>query len=823
MIRWILLSIALLSPSWINFGPRANNDKSATIVMADELRTGNEDDADQKHLQPSVGTIQQTSTLAQLMEESCIECHGVNNPASELNLESLELEGITESKIIWEKVVRKLQSGQMPPSHSQPVEPGLLDSALAELIEILDQDSRVNPNPGRTATFRRITRFEYQNAIRDLLGVTIDSASLLPADEISHGFDNVTVEELPPALINRYVSAAQRISRLAVGNSSGQATAITIRLPPDRTQEEHVHGLPLGTRGGINIPYDFPNRGKYQVTIRLTRDRNEHVEGLKKKADLDLLVDNHLAHQFSIHPPRGSSAQKDDYTRPSHDNVDQHLNAMIFVEAGHHELGITFPKTSASLLETKRQPLDVHYNMYRHPRINPAIFQVSIRGPIDSPHPEAAKESSVRSPILSPWPENSSEENPCAVKILTNVMRRAYRRTITNSDLEKPLRLFEEAANESGFESGIEFALSYLLISPEFLFRIERDPPHDSLSVPYQITDLELASRLSFFLWGSIPDDQLLQLAESDHLHEPSVLRRQVQRMLGDQKSDHFAKNFAGQWLYLRNLDSLSPDARLYPNFDDNLRQAFREETERFFISILRENRSVLSLIDSDYSFLNERLAKHYDVPGVFGSHFRRVSFEKDSHRGGLLRHGSILSVTSYANRTSPVLRGKWILENIIGTPPPAPPPNIPNLDNDTFAETLSIRGRLERHRADPTCATCHRLIDPIGFALQNYDALGGWRELDNERMIDNLGGLPDGSKAAGVEELEQGLLQHPETLAITITEKLLTYALGRGMQATDAPAVRQIVSMTRTNQFPLRSLIEEIVMSEPFQKRMPK
>jgi hypothetical protein len=487
------------------------------------------------------------------------------------------------------------------------------------------------------------------------------------------------------------------------------------------------------------------------------------------------------------------------------------------VGAGPHQLGVTFLKNPSSLVETKRQPYQAHYNMHRHPRLTPAIYQVSINGPYDSSGPG---ETPARRQILFARPTKPSEEDPCAEQIVSNLVHRAYRRPVSPMDLQKPMEFYRNAKSAEGFEAGIESALSAVLVSPEFLFRIERDPSNASSNTVYRLTDLALASRLSFFLWSSIPDDELLAAAEQGELHRPKILERQVRRMLQDPRALNLVRNFADQWLHLRNLDSITPDLRLFPDFDDNLRQAFRRESELHFETILREDHSVLELLQAEYTFVNERLAKHYGIPNVYGSRFRRIGLDKESERGGLLRQGSVLTVTSYATRTSPVVRGKWILENIIGAPPPPPLPNVPALKDNTVSASLSVRARLAEHRSNAACASCHNLMDPIGFSLENFDAIGRWRAFEDGSPIDATGGLPDGSKFSGVSGLEEGLLKSPELFAGTMTEKLLTFALGRGVETYDAPAVRAILREAQANDYRFSTIILGIVNSTPFTMR---
>jgi len=747
------------------------------------------------------------SPLPALVDQYCVSCHNSAVKRGELDLATIRPDQIEQHAEVWEKVLRKLRARQMPPVGMQRPAESTYHNVVTWLSESLDKTSARNPNPGRTDTFRRLTRTEYQNAIRDLLALEIDAAELLPNDESSHGFDNVTVGDLSPMLLDRYITASQRISRLAVGALRLSPGGDTFRVRADLTQEEHFEGLPIGTRGGVLIPYTFPRDGEYEVQIRLTRDRNEEIEGLRAPHELELLLDRERVKVFTVTPPPDKNYER----------VDQGLKLRLPVTAGPHLLGVTFLKTPSALLETRRQPYQAHFNMHRHPRMTPAIYQVSINGPYAAQGPG---DTPSRRRVFICQPKQESEEDACAQRILATLMRRAYRRPVSDGDLRKPLALFRESRKVEGFEAAIETALSAVLVSPEFLFRVERDPAGVASKTAYRLNDLELASRLSFFMWSSIPDDELLEIAERGRLSQLGVIEQQVRRMLADPRSRSLVNNFAGQWLHLRNLESATPDLRLFPDFDDNLRQAFRLETELFFDSVMREDRSIVDLLKADYSYVNERLAKHYGIPHVYGSRFRRVSLAKDSQRGGLLRQGSILTVTSYATRTSPVIRGKWILENVIGTPPPPPLPNVPTLKDNTVSATLSVRERLAEHRANAACASCHNMMDPVGFSLENFDAVGRWRTLEEGKPIDNTGGLPDGSTFKGVSGLEHGLLKRPELFASTLTEKLLTYALGRGIEHYDAPAVRKIVRDAKAHEFRFSSVILGVVNSTPFRMR---
>ena len=753
----------------------------------------------------------------ELVKSYCVDCHSGPEPKGKLGLDSLFREPIQQHTVTWERVLHKLRSRQMPPAgHARPPAE-LLKVTMEHLVNELDRAAAKKPQPGRTNTFRRLTRFEYQNAIRDLLDLEVDASTLLPPDEESHGFDNVTVGDLSPTLLTRYINAAQKISRLAIGASQQNPAGHTYRVAPDVTQEQHVPGLPLGTRGGVLVHHSFPQDGEYEVHVHLARDRNEHIEGLNGPHEMEFLLDRDRVAIFKVVPPKNRNRYIFD---------DDQLKARIQVTAGPHDLGVTFIKNKSSLLETKRQPLNVHFNYHRHPRLTPAVYQVSITGPYKNPAAES--ESEVRSldtpsrrRVFTAYPANPGEEEACAKRIISELARRAYRRPIDDSDLARPLAFYRETRAEDGFEAGVEMAISSILVSPRFLLRVERDPPEVEKGKPYPVSDLELASRLSFFLWSSIPDDELLAIAARGELRKPENLKKQMTRMLADPRSASLVTNFASQWLYLRNLDTKTPNARIFPDFDDNLRQAFRQETELFVASVIREDRSVLDLLKADYTFLNERLAKHYGIPHVYGSRFRRVSLSPDSHRGGLLRHGSILTVTTYATRTSPVIRGNWILENILAMPTPPPPPDVPALEEKVVGAELSIRERLARHRSDPACASCHNIMDPIGFALENYDAVGRWRDYDGGQAVDSAGGLIDGTKVKGISGLEAGILKEPDLFATALTEKLLTYALGRGMEVSDAPVIRQAVRQAAADNYRFSAVIWGIIESPAFQQRM--
>jgi hypothetical protein len=814
-----------------------------------------------------------------LVDEYCLSCHDADDKKGDLDLDAIAAFDVAQHPDVWEKVVRKLRARQMPPVGRKRPDAATYDAVIGSLETTLDRAAQARPNPGRTGTIRRLTRTEYRNAIRDLLALDVDAAALLPPDESSYGFDNVTVGDLSPTLLDRYLSAAEKISRIAVGRASRSPGGETFRLPPDLTQEDHVDGLPPGTRGGAIVDYTFPRDGEYEIQIRLTRDRDELVEGLSEPHEIELLLDRDRVHLFTVMPPQRpgagtasaagatsgtasgaaaasavgtvntvNTASAEPPPKPptpptSHAAVDRHLKVRIFVTAGPHAVGVTFLKKPSVLLETSRQPYQARFNSYRHPRVQPAIHAISIVGPYSPAAPAATSvpaatsspvaksataptsapgESPSRKRIFVSRPRTAAtaDEDRAAQKILSTLMRRAYRRPVTAADLAGPMTLYRQARADAGFEAGIEMALSAVLVSPQFLFRVEHDPAGLPANTPYRISDLELASRLSFFLWSSVPDDELLDLAAAGTLHTPVVLERQVRRMLADNRSHALVDNFAAQWLHLRNLDAITPDMRLFPDFDDNLRQAFRQETSLFFDSVLREDRSVLDLLRARYTFVNERLAKHYGIPHVYGSRFRRIDLDDNSMRGGLLRHGSVLTVTSYATRTSPVVRGKWVLDTLLGVPPPPPLPDVPALKDNTVDGRLSVRERLAEHRKNPQCASCHNLMDPVGLSLEKFDAIGRRRAAEAGVAIDASGGFADGSKFEDVRGLEDALLRRPELFVGAFAEKLMTYATGRGVEYYDAPAIRAIVRDARAREFRMSSIVLGVVQSPPFQMR---
>ena len=756
-----------------------------------------------------VSSLSGADTTGAVVEQYCQACHNATVATRGLSFADLDPAAPAKDPKVWESIVEKLTHRHMPPVGMPRPDEETYEAVVDTIAGSLDAAARAHPNPGRTATFRRLNRTEYRNAIRDLLDLDVDVSSTLPRDESSNGFDNITVGELSPMLLEGYLNAAHKISRLAVGGPLRDVGGELILVPADLTQEQHAPGLPFGTRGGTVVSHNFPLDGQYEIRMTLSRDRDEQVEGLRGEFEAELALDGKRIGLFPVAQPENRD----------HSQADKHLFVRVPVSAGPHEISATFLKKSAALLETERQPYLARFNMDRHPRAQPAVYSISITGPYD---PAGPGDTPSRERIFTCRPAQASEESACAKRILSQLIRRAYRRPIQAADTDQLMGFYEQGRKERGFEGGIEMALRALLVSPEFLFRIERDPSGVAPETAYPVSDIALASRLSFFLWSSIPDAELLEAAERGELRKPDVLEKQVRRMLADSRSQALIDSFAGQWLYLRNLDSVSPDRRIYPDFDENLRRAFRRETELLFETIVREDRPLVELIGADYTFLNERLAKHYGIPHVYGSQFRRVQLPPDSHRGGLLTQASVLSVTSYANRTSPVVRGKWILTNIMGTPPPPPPPDVPPLkEKSPSGKKLSGRELLADHRANPLCASCHNTLDPIGFALENYDAIGRWRNRDDGVPVDASGVLPDGRPFDGPEGFRQALLARPELFVATASEKMLTYALGRGVEYYDMPAIREIVSQAAEGDFRFSAIVLGIVESTPFQMRM--
>jgi hypothetical protein len=755
----------------------------------------------------------------ELLNKYCVTCHNDRAKTGDLTLEKIDVANIPANAETWEKVIRKLRVGAMPPAGMPKPSAGDVSALLSSLETSLDKAYAANPNPGR-ATLHRLNRTEYANAIRDLLALDVDASTLLPPDDESYGFDNnADVLGVSPSLLERYVSASRKVSRLAVGDPTQGAVAQTFRARPDLSQDKRVEGLPLGTRGGLLMHYNFPLDGKYTIKVVLARNTVDVIRGLEEAHELEILVDGARVFLASV---GGTSDTEALVKNPAEARmlIESRLQARIPVKAGPRTVAVTFRQHDAAEDDYILEPfLRTTLDPVNEAGL-PHIDQVVVSGPYNATGPG---DTPSRRKIFVCHPANASEEVGCAKKILTALAREAYRRPITPADTETLLSFYQAGRNQAGnFDAGIERALRLMLSSPEFVFRFERDPATLAAGASYRIDDLELASRLSFFLWSSIPDDELLNLATANKLSDPATLDSQVRRMLADPRAQALATNFAAQWLYLRNLKNFAPDPNEFPDFDDDLRQSMLTETEMFFESVVKEDHNVLDLLNADYTFVNERLAHHYGIPNVYGPRFRRVTLNDEARRG-LLGQGSVLTVTSYATRTSPVLRGKWILTNILGTPPPAPPPNVPALkENNEGGKVLSVRERLEEHRKSPACASCHKIMDPLGFSLENFDAIGQWRaNSEDGAPIDASGVLLDGSKVNGPGTLRAALMSRPEVFVSTLTEKLMTYALGRGVDYNDEPAIRAIVARAASDHYHFSDLVAGIVKSAPFRMKI--
>ena len=758
-----------------------------------------------------------------MLDRYCVTCH--SDIQEKLpSLQTVDTSNVAADAEIFEKVVRKLRAGLMPPAGRPRPDRSTLDSFTSWLETNLDRAAAARLNPGRTEPLHRLNRAEYQNVVRDLVALEVDVTSLLPSDDASYGFDNMaSVLQVNQSLMESYLSAARVISRAAIGSAVPTPTAEEFPVPVDFPQDQHVAGLPFGTRGGTLIRHNFPLDAQYVIKVDLAcgppvgdpLGKCDAGAGFADLHELEITVDGERVELFTLEPRNEIKA-------------DAVWQVRIPVKAGPREIGVAFLKLPSvdevdGLRPRFMKPYYQNNNgLSRLQAIyQPAVVRVTIAGPIDG---TGATDTPSRHRIFVCRPTNAAQETGCAKTIVSTLARRAYRRPVTDADLQGLFTFYNAGRSEGGFEAGIERALRALLVSPEFLFRAESDPAGIAPNTNYRLSDLELASRLSFFLWSSIPDDELLDVAERGRLKEPAVFERQVRRMVADPRSGALVSNFLGQWLQLRNLERKRPAEALFPNFDGSLRQAFRRETELLFQDLLRQDRPILELLTANYTFVNERLALHYGIPNVRGSHFRRVTFGADNQRRGLLGHGSVLLVTSHAIRTSPVLRGKWILQNILGVQPPAPPAFVPPFNEaqgGAKARALSVRDRMIEHRRNPVCAACHAMIDPAGFALENFDAVGRWRTHDEfYNPIEPSGALPDGTEFDGLTQFREALVSRPERFVTTITERLLTYALGRGLEYYDAPAVRRIMREAAGENYRLSALILGIAKSPPFQMR---
>jgi len=765
--------------------------------------------------QPAAAPATAAASHRAMVDKYCVTCHNQRTKAGGLLLDTADVNNIPAGAEVWEKVIRKVRGGMMPPVGMPRPDQASLDGFVTHLETTIDRAAMAAPTL-RRPIMHRLTRVEYANAVRDILDFEIDGASLLPADEEAFGFDNIAdVQGVSPALMDRYLAAAWRISALAVGSPKILPSLETYRIRGDTSQHDHIEGLPVGTRGGILIEHYFPVDGEYVLAPRLYRNTVDTIRGLERPTTLEITVDGARVHLAKF---GGLVDERESYDRPraAGDELEQRFRIRMPFKAGPHTIGVAFVKYNSAPTIELLQP----FGRERVDPITPVgiveLDRVTLEGPFNV---TAAGNSPSRQRIFTCRPASEREALPCATRILTTLARRAYRGTVTAEEQKRLVGFYEkERAKGGDFDAGIEAALTYMLVSPQFLFRIERDPAALRAQTAYRIDDVELASRLSFFLWSTVPDDELLALAAKDQLHQPAVLERQVKRMLADQRARTLGTNFAGQWLFLRNIRGLVPDPDIFPDFDNNLRQAMQRETEMLFESIILEDRSAIDLLTADYTFLNERLAKHYGVTNIYGTQFRRVPVANDARRG-MLGHASILTLSSYPNRTSPVTRGKYVLSNILGTPPPPPPPDVPPF-NETPQKGMSMRDRMAAHRKSPACAACHQVMDPIGLALENFDGIGKWRTSDNGAAIDSTAVLWNGAKVDGPAALRQAIVSRPQPFIRNMTEMLFMYGLGRGIEHYDMPFIRQILRESSSANYRFSSLVLGIVNSAPFQMR---
>jgi mono/diheme cytochrome c family protein len=722
---------------------------------------------------------------AALLTQYCVTCHNPRAKAGGLTLDPADLGQAERHAETWEKVIRKLQTGMMPPSGApRPARPAV-DTFVSALQTQIDRAAAAQPFAG-TPALHRLNRAEYANAIRDLLALDVDAASLLPPDDSAAGFDNIAdVLGVSPALIEGYATAAAKISRLAVGDPSIGLDRVTYRAAGNLSQDEHLDGLPLGTRGGMIVRHTFPLNADYDLQIGPGRSGGLGAVVTARAQDIDVTIDGQPV------------------------DLQGKTQLRLPVNAGPHTIAVAL---------VKRSHVDGADGVYDAPTRAPGISQVTIAGPFNARGPG---DTLSRRRLFVCTPSSAADEQACAAKVLNTLATRAYRRPVaaTGPEMDTLLGFYRTGREAGTFDSGIQRAVARVLVDPNFLFRFEREPANVAPGASFRLSDLELASRLSFFLWSSIPDDELRETALRGQLKNPAVLERQVRRLLADPRADTLVSNFAGQWLFLRELKNVRPDS---PEFDENLRRSFQQETELLFRTIMREDRPIIDLLDADFTFVDERLAKHYGMDGIRGSRVRRVTLAENDPRRGLLGHGSVLTVTSAANRTSPVVRGKWVLDNLLGMPPPQPPPGVEtNLEKDAAqVKVTSLRQRLETHRANAACASCHKVMDPIGLSLENFDHVGKWRAVDGKTPIDATAQLVDGTKLDGPLTLRRALLERSDVFATVATEKLLTYASGRAVQYQDMPAVRTIVRDAARDKYRFSALVLGIVKSTPFQMR---
>jgi hypothetical protein len=745
-----------------------------------------------------------------LLSKYCVGCHNDKLKSGGMSLKSLDLEHVSQNAPLGEKVIRKLRAGMMPPPGLPRPDVATTRAFVVSLEHVIDTAAKANPNPGRPA-LHRLNRTEYSNAIHDILNVDINVAALLPPDDMSHGFDNMAdVLTMSPLLMESYIRAAGRVSREAVGDAAVAPYMATYEVPRVVSQTKHVEGAPAGTRGGISVTHDFPANGEYTFKMSFYHSLDGPLFGMNqgKGQQLEVSVDGAQAALLEISP---LFKQWDELKTPP-----------LKISAGPHRVSAAFIQKADGPVDDVLSPPElslIDLNVAAYPGLTslPHLHELFINGPVNV---TGVSDTPSRDKIFVCRPPAGSDELPCAKKIIATLVRHAYRRPAKYEDVEALLGFYQSGRKSGNFDTGIRTVVQAVLSSPQFIFRFERTPPGIAPGANYRVTDLELASRLSFFLWSSVPDDELISVASQGRLKDPAGLEKQVKRMLADPKSEALATNFAGQWLHLQNLKGVQPDAYLYPDYNRNLVQSMRRETELFFNSIVQENRSVVDLLTADYTYVDERLAKHYGIPNVNGDKFRRVNVVDDNRRG-LLGQASILTLTSVSNRTSPVQRGKYVMEVLLGTPPPPPPPNVPALkDTGDGNVATSVRKRLELHRANPVCASCHRVIDPIGFSLENFDVLGAWRNFDGGAPLDTAGKLFDGTPLTGPANLRQALVNHSDAFLGTFTDSLLAYGLGRVTDYNDMPQVRAIEHKASRDGNRFGSFIMAVVTSDSFQMR---
>jgi len=773
------------------------------------LRAGAAPSANAAPAQISRASTFDQHSVWQTWKSYCDTCHYGPRARAGVNLESLDLADLGANGATWEKVLRVLSSGQMPPPGAARPDRASYKALVAAIDSERDRVSDLRPTPGRP-TLHRLNRAEYGNSVRDLLGLEIDVSELLPPDDSGYGFDNIgDVLTVSPELMERYLLAAGKVSRQAVGDTRVPPAYQTYTVAHGLKQDDRMaDDLQIGTRGGTTVEHRFPVDGEYEITVELQRGRAGELLGNGRERHLNLRLDDQSLQDFTIPANRGRRA---DINTGVGQGVGEGYKVRLQVKAGAHTIAAAFQKDTVLpegiLFKPRFDAIPSHFE---------GVGGIAIAGPYNVQGPG---DTPSREKIFVCHPAGAADEMACAEKLLTNIAHRAYRRPTTENDLRPIMALYKQGAEAGGFESGVRLALQKILVSPNFIFRIELDPAGATPGSARQVSDIELASPLSFFLWSSIPDEELLKIAEGGKLRDPSVMEAQVKRMLADQRSQALVKNFTGQWLFMRNIPAVQPDPAAFPTWDENLRQAMNGETELWLDSQMREDHGVVDLLTSDYTFVNQRLAEHYDIKGIWGNDFRRISIE-DPKRRGLLGQASIMAITAYPNRTAPTVRGKWVLEQLLGTPPPPPPPNVPFLKEDAAHGKLTMRQRMEEHATAPQCAVCHKIMDPIGFALENLDGIGKWRDLGGDEgtePIDTAGVLPDGTKFDGPAGLRDVLISRHDLFVENFVERLLTYAIGRGTEEYDRPIIRRIAREAAPGD-KWSSIILSIVKAKPFQ-----